>query len=196
MPLGPLVEETDATTDRVLKVNLHAVIHGTREAARRMLPRGRGHIVNLASTLGKAGLPGGATYCATKFAVVGFCEAMDAELAGSGVRISVVLPGVVDTSLGEGVRSPRIIRRVQPHDVALAIADVLASPRYEVYVPFEAGPLSLAAAALPHRMRDRLSRAMGLHATLAHADAGARAAYEARLRETVADHEAPAKLVG
>jgi len=182
MPLGRLVDEDDATTERILQVNLHAVIHGTREAMHRMVPRGNGHVVNLASTLGKAGLPGGATYCATKFAVVGFSESVKAELAGTGVDLTLVLPGIVQTSLGEGVQQPLMIRRVQPEEVAAAIVDALERPRYEVYVPFEAGPVAMLGAALPSGLRDRVARGLGLHATLADADAELRAAYESRVR--------------
>src|SRR5918993_2505122 len=72
MPVGPLEEEDDATAIRVLEIDLHAVIHGTKEAMRRMRPRGTGHIVNLASGAGKTGYPQIATYSATKHGVVGF----------------------------------------------------------------------------------------------------------------------------
>jgi NAD(P)-dependent dehydrogenase (short-subunit alcohol dehydrogenase family) len=75
MPVGPLEEEDAASTARQLELNLHAVIHGTREAMRRMRPRGRGHIVNVASLAGRTGFPWLATYCATKHAVVGLSEA-------------------------------------------------------------------------------------------------------------------------
>ena len=175
MPLGPLLAEGDATTGRILAVNLHGTIHGTREAMTRMVPRRQGHIVNVASTLGKAGLPGGATYAATKFGVVGFCESVMAELRGTGVNLTVVLPGVVETALGEGVKQPLGIRLVTPQDVAGGIVDALERPRYEVYVPFEAGPIAMLGAALPHGLRDVVARAMGLHETLTGADSSARA---------------------
>ena len=65
MPLAMLDEEPDATTYRQIEINLAAVIHGTREAMRRMKQRGSGHIINIASVAGKVGVPGAATYCAT-----------------------------------------------------------------------------------------------------------------------------------
>src|SRR5215217_6017726 len=64
MPIGPFEEETDATAIRQLELNLHAVIHGSKEAVRRMKPRRSGSIVNVASIAGKFGSPGGATYSA------------------------------------------------------------------------------------------------------------------------------------
>jgi short-subunit dehydrogenase len=57
-----------------------------------MRPRATGHIVNVASSAGKTGVAGGATYCACKHGVVGLSEAVRAELRGSGVEISVVMP--------------------------------------------------------------------------------------------------------
>ena len=68
MPLAPFEEETTRRSIRQLELNLHAVIHGSKEAIRRMRPRGSGHIVNVASIAGKAGFPGGATYCAASTA--------------------------------------------------------------------------------------------------------------------------------
>ncbi len=185
MPLNPLLDEDDAVTARILAINLHAVIHGTREAMSRMVPRGSGHIVNVSSTMGKAGLPGGATYAATKFGVVGFCESVKGELANTGVNLTIVLPGVVETALGEGVKAPIGIRLVTPDDVANGVIASLEKPRYEVYVPFEAGPIAMLGAALPQGLRDVVARAMGLNETLSGADYEARAAYEARVRAAV-----------
>src|SRR5215216_6512877 len=99
MPVGPLDEEDDATVIRLIEINLHAVIHGTKEAMRRMKPRGTGHIVNIASGAGKAGAARLATYCATKHGVVGLSEAVRAELLGTGVDVSVVMPYFVKTEL-------------------------------------------------------------------------------------------------
>lgn len=182
MPLSPLAQEDDAVTARILEVNLHAVIHGTREAVRRMVPRGRGHIVNISSTAGRAGLAGGATYSASKWGVIGFSEAVHSELAGTGVELTVVLPAIVNTSLGEGVDSPLGMRRVEPDDVAGAIVAAVRRPRFEVYTPWEAGPLAHVGAVLPQRLRDAVARMMGLNHTLVHADDDARAEYEARVR--------------
>ena len=60
MPLSRFVDEDDATAIRQIDINLHGVIYGTKSALRRMERRGRGHIVNIASSAGKSGVPGGA----------------------------------------------------------------------------------------------------------------------------------------
>ena len=89
MPIGPFEEESDATAIRQLELNLHAVLHGSKEAIRRMKPRGAGHIVNIASIAGKFGAPGGATYSACKHGVVGLSESLRGELYGTGVEVHV-----------------------------------------------------------------------------------------------------------
>ncbi|MBK5116950.1 MAG: SDR family NAD(P)-dependent oxidoreductase, partial [Thermoleophilia bacterium] len=71
MPLNMLSDEPDEIAKLQIDINLHGVIFGTKIAIARMVPRAKGHIVNIASQAGKAGFPGGATYCATKHAVVG-----------------------------------------------------------------------------------------------------------------------------
>ena len=79
MPVGLFADESDETANTMIDINLHGVIFGTKLALERMLPRRSGHIVNIASQAGKAGIPGGATYCATKHAVVGLSEAVRLE---------------------------------------------------------------------------------------------------------------------
>ena len=66
MPIGPFLDEDDATARRILDINVHGVILGMKLVLPRMIARDRGHIVNIASQAGKYGFPGGATYCASK----------------------------------------------------------------------------------------------------------------------------------
>ncbi len=135
MPIGPFVDEDDATARRMVDINLHGVIYGTKLAIPRMRERGTGHIVNIASQAGKVGLPGGATYCATKHAVVGLSEAVRAELSDSGIEVSVVMPAVVNTELGSGLSDTRGVKKLEPQEVAEAIVDALRFPKFDVWVP-------------------------------------------------------------
>ena len=86
MPLGPFDAESDETARRLVDINVHGVLHGMKEALPRMRARGRGHIVNIASTAGKVGFAGGATYSGTKHFVVGVSESVRAELRGTPIR--------------------------------------------------------------------------------------------------------------
>jgi NAD(P)-dependent dehydrogenase (short-subunit alcohol dehydrogenase family) len=180
MSLGPLEEEDDATAIRQLEINLHAVIHGTKEAMRRMRPRDTGHIVNVASTAGKSGIPGGATYCATKHGVVGLSEAVRAELHGTGIEVSVVMPALVRTELTAGLADTRGLKPSTPEEVAAEVVDALERPRFDVYVPRSIGAMVAATALLPRRGREAFGRLLKADRVLSRFDAGARAGYEAR----------------
>ena len=181
MPVVRADEEPDATVIRQIEINLHGVIHGTAEAMRRMRPRGTGHIVNLASAAGKSGIPGLATYCATKHGVVGYSEAVRGELRGSGVEVTVVMPALVATELTSGVKDARGIKRSTPEDVANAIVGALRVPRFEVYVPRRTGAIVRVTSVLPRRLSEAVARALKADTILLEA-AGSpeRAAYEAR----------------
>lgn len=181
MPLSSLEDETDASTSRTIEINLAAVIHGTREAIRRMKPRGSGHIVNIASMAGKVGIPSGATYCATKHAVVGLSEAVSLELRGTGVDVSIVMPTIVRTELAAGLRDTRLSAMIEPKDVAAAIVGALRKPRLEVYVPGYLGPLSRFTRMLPRRAVEFVGRISGAEKALSTGlNSPARGAYEAR----------------
>src|SRR5262249_37243091 len=86
MPVTPFVEESEASLRRQIEINLIGVLTGTQLAIERLRPRGDGYIVNIASQAGKGGVPGIATYSATKHAVVGLSEAVRAELRGTGIE--------------------------------------------------------------------------------------------------------------
>jgi short-subunit dehydrogenase len=180
MRLGRFEDEDDRTTTHHLAINLHAVIHGTREAVRRMRSRGTGHIVNIASAAGKAGFPGGATYCATKHGVVGLSEAVRNELRGSGVEISVVMPAVVRTELAAGLTESRFIKPVEAADVADAIVKTLQRPKFDVFVPRSLDATFRFTRLLPRPAAEWVARTFKSDQVLFGASPEARKEYEAR----------------
>jgi NAD(P)-dependent dehydrogenase (short-subunit alcohol dehydrogenase family) len=179
MMVTPLESEDDASITRQLEINLHAVIHGTREAMRRMRPRRTGHIVNIASLAGRAAAPGLATYCATKHAVIGLSEAVRAELRGSGVEVTVVMPGFARTELASGVPDLRLVKRVTPEEIAALTVDALKRPRFDVWAPKRLAAIVWLGNVLPRRVREAVARAMNANGVV-KIDPQARAAYEAR----------------
>lgn len=189
MPIGPFVEESDATALRMVDINLHGVIYGSKLALERFVPRGRGHLVQIASAAGKAGFPGGATYCATKHAVVGLSEAIRAELRDTNIDVSVVMPVVVNTELGSGLPTTRGFKPQEPEDVAAAIVEALQTGRYEVFVPKAMSGMVRFNALMPRRAMEAIGRVLKGDQVLAHPDHTARAAYEARMMETIAEAE-------
>jgi NAD(P)-dependent dehydrogenase (short-subunit alcohol dehydrogenase family) len=179
MAVTPLVEESAESIARQLDINLRAVIHGTQEAMRRMVPRGTGHIVNMASIAGRSGFPHLATYCATKHGVVGLSEAARVELRHTGVEVSVVMPSIVRTELAAGLADSRV-KAVEVDDVAREVLSALRRPRFDVFVPRSNGPLIQLTSPLPRRAREAIGRWLKADQSLLRADRSARAAYEAR----------------
>jgi NADP-dependent 3-hydroxy acid dehydrogenase YdfG len=187
MPVTPFVEESEESIHRQIDINLVGVITGTQLAMRRMIPRDRGHIVNIASQAGKISAPGIATYTATKHAVVGLSESVRAELHGRAVEISCVMPTVVNTELTSGV-GQKWVKPVEATDVANAIVEALELPRFDVYVPKSNGALIRTTALMPRAAAEWIGRAMGTDKLMTEVDHGARAAYEERVQHSTADH--------
>ncbi len=182
MPIGRFIDEDDLTARRMVDINLHGVILGMKLAMERMVPRDHGHIVNISSQAGKFGAPGGATYSATKHAVVGLSEAVRGELRlmKANVDMSYVMPFVVNTELGGGLGEARGMKVLQPTDVADAIVEALQTGRVEVWVPKSAKRTSVLGVLLPRRLSEGMARALKADQVLAGADASARRGYELR----------------
>jgi NAD(P)-dependent dehydrogenase (short-subunit alcohol dehydrogenase family) len=96
---GPVEEIALAEWQRVFGVNLFGAVHTIRAFAPRMLERGAGHIVNVASLAGLVPFPCVVPYVASKHALLGMSEAMCLELAHRGVIVTAVCPGAVRTAL-------------------------------------------------------------------------------------------------
>lgn len=160
--VGPAIDEPDADTRRVLTVNAYGVILGTKLAAARMRARGRGHIINIASTGALMPVPGVATYSATKHAVLGFTDAIRLENAHSGINFSAVLPALTNTEMIAGVGRARGIRTVEPDEVAAAVADLITKPRPRIVIPRSFSVLALTGRRfLPQRWYEAVERALG-----------------------------------
>jgi NADP-dependent 3-hydroxy acid dehydrogenase YdfG len=184
-------DEDDATTQRMIDINVNGVMFGVKEVVPRMLSRGRGHVVNIASTAGKGGFPGGGTYCGTKHYVVGMSEALRAELRGTGIEVSCVMPVVVNTELASGLQNTRGVKLIQPEDVANEIVSALQDARFDVFVPRSVAGITKVMNLLPRSGREGLSRALKADKVLSELDSGKRAAYELR-----ASHSEPALDAG
>lgn len=134
----PFLEIDEANLDRILAVNLKGVFFCTQEAGRRMVPRGRGHIVNVASMAGVLARPGSAHYGAAKAGVVSLTLSA-AEALAPHVTVNCVAPGFVDTELNAYVPEER--RRAiadqtpakrwgKPEEIAETIAFFATAPTF------------------------------------------------------------------
>jgi NAD(P)-dependent dehydrogenase (short-subunit alcohol dehydrogenase family) len=179
MPATPFEDEGDDSIRRQLDINVYGVMVGTQLAIQRLKPRHSGYIVNIASQAGKGGFPGIATYSGTKHAVVGFSEAIRAELRGSGVEVLCVMPTVVNTELTSGV-GQKWIKPVEASDVANEIVDAMEVPRFDVFVPRANGAMIRMMLLLPRGAREAIGRFMKTDKLMLEVDHGARRAYEER----------------
>lgn len=103
--IGPIVDTSVDTWRWLMDVNVMGVVHGIDAFARGLVDQGDGHLVLTASAAGLSTTPGLGAYSATKHAVVGTAATLRAELAGTGVGVSVLCPGLVRTRIFEAERN-------------------------------------------------------------------------------------------
>lgn len=181
MPIVRFLEETPESVERQFAVNVYGVIHGMQLVIPRMIERGRGHVINIASSAGKFGGPGVATYCGTKHAVVGLTDSIRIELKDQPIDFSMVMPGVVRTELTSGVPDTRGVKPVQPEDIAEAIVEAIETGRYEVFVPKSISAVYKASRLLPLGANDAILKLVGADKALVQAiDSPERLAYKRR----------------
>lgn len=121
---GFVHEVDERAVDLHIDVNVKGVIWGTRAAARRMVARGSGHIVNFGSLASLAAVPGLSLYSASKFAVRGFSLAAAAELKPLGVAVTVVMPDAVQTPMLDLQVHYREAAMTFSGDAPLTVADI------------------------------------------------------------------------
>lgn len=176
--IGPFHEKPLTASRREIDVNLWGCIIGTSLALERMLPRGTGHIVNVASANGRVPSPGSAVYGATKYAIVGLTESLRLEYRDSGVDFSLIHPGQTATAMLDGtVRPSKLLKVVQPEDLAESIVDAIERRRFEVWVPPETKAAVKLGGLLPRNLYERALIGLGVDKIATHVDHDQRAAY-------------------
>ncbi len=130
--------------ESMMQTNYFGMVWCTQAVLPQMLGRGSGAIVNVASIAGLMGYARMGGYCATKFAMIGFSEALRDEVIGRGVRVAMVCPGTTETAFFEKAErgkmpgASRLILAVKPERVARAICDSAADGRYRRIIPIGA----------------------------------------------------------
>jgi NAD(P)-dependent dehydrogenase (short-subunit alcohol dehydrogenase family) len=180
MTVGPLVEEDGAGAARVIAVNLGGTVTGTRLALERMLPRGRGQIVNVASASSWVTPANLAVYTASKHGVLGLTDAVRAEVRDRGIAVTAVFPNVVATDLAAGTK-PLRGESISPDEVGRAIADAVRSRAAEVYVPRSLSRIVRLPRSLPARARAFVWRTLGVDRLYGDIDPNTRAGYMRRI---------------
>ena len=150
--------------DRALEVNLRAPLALARGLAPAMVARGRGQIVLVGSLQGRAATAGASVYNASKFALRGFALALRAELAPSGVGVSLVAPGFIrDAGMyaDTGIALPRYVTTRTADDVAAAVVRAITRDRAEVDVATLSMRIGADIAGLAPSLAARVTRALG-----------------------------------
>jgi short-subunit dehydrogenase len=160
---GPFFDQPIEHADEMVRVNVLGTIYTVAAALGHMRDRANGHIVVVSSGAGLRAFPWGAVYGATKAADRGFAEALRHELSGTGVSVTTVYPGEVESDLHSHQldRLPdwrRDENTIPAEDVAHAIMKGVEEDRREVHVPPAVRALGLNA--LAPRLTDRLVAAM------------------------------------
>ncbi|MET8893929.1 SDR family NAD(P)-dependent oxidoreductase [Streptomyces albogriseolus] len=135
---GDFTTMTRRAFDEVMEVNLLTTLRLVRQVLPHMVEAGSGRVVLVGSLAGAVGVRGEAAYSASKAAVAVFADALRYELRGTGVGVSLVVPGVVDTPFFERRGTPYARTRprpVAPERVADAVLRAVVRGRDEVYVP-------------------------------------------------------------
>ena len=139
---------TDAQWQQMMEVNVSGAFYLSRAAIGPMRDAGMGHIVNIASVLGRRGVPNFSGYCASKAAVMAFSESLSKEVKGYGIQVTVVSPGTADTGfrdqhagrpLDPSLTDPALMLR--PVDVASAIVWALKASKHVASVQVVLEPL-------------------------------------------------------
>ncbi|WP_424019639.1 SDR family oxidoreductase [Halorientalis pallida] len=138
MLLAPVIRADLDDLQQMLDVNLMGLMAATRTALPGMLEQDSGHIVNISSVAGRRANEASGGYSATKFGVNAFSESLRKETADSGVRVTVIEPGAVDTELGQHIPDEQVMERMaemvqdmtvlQPEDIAAAIRYAVTQP--------------------------------------------------------------------
>jgi len=160
-----LLELTDEQIERTFRVNVLAQFWLTRAFLPAMVERAAGHVVVVASAAGLIGTPRETDYAASKFAAVGFAEALRLELrrGAPGLRVTTVCPFYIDTGMFEGVKTrfPRLLPILRQDDVEAAIVRAVQHNRALVQMPWMVRTLP-AMRLLPVPVFDRLAELFGL----------------------------------
>lgn len=132
----PVVETSQETLAEAMAINFYGSTNAVQEVLPGMLTRRSGHIVLVSSLDGRKGLPGDAPYAASKGALTCYGEVLRQELYKTGVSVTIISPGRVDTPLIDHLRVPAISPKIPPEAVARAILRSIRSRQPEVVIPW------------------------------------------------------------
>lgn len=167
-PFVPLKDLDEEAIERVMRVNFYGTLFMTRAFLPRLLRRPEAHLVNVASMGGFLPVPGQTVYGASKAAVKLLTEGLWAELQGTPVRVTLVLPGAMRTDIAahSGVEVPRAAGRarvpaLEPAEAARIVLDAVERDAFRVLVGRDARTMDLLYRLSPLAAARLIQRRMG-----------------------------------
>jgi 3-oxoacyl-[acyl-carrier protein] reductase len=134
---GPFLQTRFPEVCQEISLNLLGLYAVTRCVARRMVSQQEGTIVNVSSLMGKVAAPTMATYSATKFAILGFSQALRSELAADNIKVVTFLPTLTDTDMVKDLQRFRWVKAMTPRRVAKVLIRGLERDRSEILVGWQ-----------------------------------------------------------
>ena len=125
---APVVRAKIEDWDQTFRLNLRAPMILAKELLPAMINKSEGAVINIGSVSGKSGEADGAAYSASKFGLIGFTQSLYEEVREYGIKVSVILPGYVDTPMIPPVKHLDRSKMIQVEDVAQAVLYVLNAP--------------------------------------------------------------------
>ncbi|NJK39701.1 MAG: SDR family NAD(P)-dependent oxidoreductase [Oscillatoriales cyanobacterium RM2_1_1] len=133
----PFLQSKLPNLQEEVSLNLMGLYGITRSVARRMAARQQGTIVNVSSLMGKIAAPTMSTYSATKFAILGFTQALRSELAEHNIRVIALMPTLTDTDMSRNTQLFRWVIPMTPERVAQALVKGLRRDASEILVGWQ-----------------------------------------------------------
>lgn len=125
---APVIRARVEDWDQTFRLNLRAPMMLAKMLLPAMIAKGEGAVINIGSVSGKTGEANGAAYSASKFGLIGFTQSLYEEVREYGIKVSVILPGFVNTPLIPETRQLDRGKMIQADDIALAVQYILTSP--------------------------------------------------------------------
>ncbi|MEX2586086.1 MAG: SDR family NAD(P)-dependent oxidoreductase [Balneolaceae bacterium] len=151
------LNHTTEDIDSTLRTNIGGTLHIVRAFLPKMVQRGSGHLVPIASAAGYLGPPKLSVYTAGKWALVGWAESLRLELKQSGVRVHLVVPGYIDSGMFNGVEPPRLVPILTTRTVAKRILKGIRKGRFKISMPYLVKLVPVLKALLPAWLFDWLA---------------------------------------
>lgn len=166
---GPFLEVPLERHRLTYRVNVEGVMAVTHAFLPDVLESSRGHVTFIASASGFIGLPNGATYASSKWAVIGFAESIRAELKAQGhkhVGVTTVCPTYIDTGMFEGAKPPKTAKMLDPDEIAAKIVEAVKDRQIWVLEPWIVKITPFLKNCLPTKMADFISDVFGASSSM------------------------------